>query len=689
MIPTAYKVYAFDGTDYTDISSKVINDPDIPVMIINPDQTPILQGFELETVEDLSNTLLPDNGIVCIEIDSIKKWYGYVESSHYDSGSLTYFYNVFNIFENLKNKTCYTHLAPIVHLATYNGRSAFDNVSSIYSGTSVISWNDCTLKELIETIFESDFYNGLVNTVTWSLGTGMTTIMENFCISSLCVKNIGTDFSDEEITAVTTDPNIIVWDFLSELFKMLGLRYYYTGIASITIVGTDTAPSTTDYKGALYDFGKWVNKYDYNTKKLKELKKFVVKQNILNIADYETELDVHRYFTPLIYGLPRINITNAYNSGSNLILKSGNYHKIPSSNLTMFNEMYFLGILNTSLQVNEDMTVLDNLNFTLLDRSVEQTRYIQTNIGTEFNIVSLTHAYISDYFSIVLSKETSFSTPYDMIISGFYTFGGTLNATYTYEAGTGNPSAVGKFRVQADGITIIFSHPLGDQLPYIYETDTGIAKEYRGTTGTPVYAAYALAGYSATYNSQTDEVILLVCGSDPSLVSGDSLHVINVSDAIDGEYAENTTSALSAGEYYNAGGGFIYLYDNGQDSVPNARIKPVFPKYLNYKNATSDGKTEQVINLRDYLVIYRPAYSTASDWKEDWFTVDMELTDNTLLFQAALYAPWWLYTYNEAYQTVVTESYNVDDTVVPVLTTSRKVIYNVRDHSINIEQDSV
>ena len=95
-----------------------------------------------------------------------------------------------------------------------------------------------------------------------------------------------------------------------------------------------------------------------------------------------------------------------------------------------------------------------------------------------------------------------------------------------------------------------------------------------------------------------------------------------------------------------------------------------------------------------HLVIYRPSYSSAGDWKEDWFAIDLEDTTNNLLINpsyrtTALTSFWWLYNYSQYYQQITRYTQNMDDdpTTAPATLNSRKITYNIDDNSIDVTQD--
>jgi hypothetical protein len=717
--PTAYKCYIFNGTDtYTDISSKVINDVSIPILAINPDQTPILQGIQLETAENYTATggdsTLDDGVFICLEIGTVKSWYGYIESSRYDYSSKTYFYEVFNIFENLKNKTCYTDLAANVHTNTFNGRSsAFDAVSAIYSGTSVISWNDLTLKELIEHIMEDSDYSGITHTVTWSYGSGfLKTVIENFCVSSLCLKNLGTDYSDEELTSVTVDPDIKLWDLLKELFRILGLRYYYTDALAITIAGTDTAPSTTDYMAndATWLLGKWVNRYDKDIKKVTEKKAFTIKQNMLNIVDYETsELteDLHRYFSPVMFGIPYIRVANFTQSGENLRLNLSNDHKIPEV-MTMFQEFYIKDQFNEILITGEDLNYNTPTSFIFANRTMQSVRYLQANLTSPIDITKIVITLDNENLwatSVITAPSHGLSSSYNASVTDFINNNARYFAAglYTWETGTAVPSAVGYYTIQdADTITVRRSliSPVS-VTTFVFENDGKVTGE-SGTSGSPYYVRVATADVEKTFDTTvTQDVTVITCGANHNIntATPDIVFINGVSDTIDGTYlyknrvgGSGLGNPLADDEYWtgaDTSATEIYIkHQTDHITVLPARIKPIFPKYAPTTKLT-DGKEEQAVNWTDYLVIYRPNYSTASDWKDDWFTVDIEDATYTILQKLASFVPWWFYHYNTAYQTVNSEKLNIDDIKTPVKTTARKIVYNVKDHSIDLEQDSV
>ena len=183
--------------------------------------------------------------------------------------------------------------------------------------------------------------------------------------------------------------------------------------------------------------------------------------------------------------------------------------------------------------------------------------------------------------------------------------------------------------------------------------------------------------------------VIIIYSNNHGVVASDTLRIFNTDEINDNYAYQSTLADLVTGEYYIATAHQIYILDEDQSLESWGIIKPKLYKYENFKNVTATGKNETSKSILDYLVIYRPSYSTDSDWKEDWYTIDMELTTNTTLFQSTLYSPWWFYYFNHFYQTVNSETFNLDDTVTPVYTTARKITYNAKDKSIDLEQDSV
>ena len=77
-----YKSYAWDGSTYTEISNEWKGSAVIPVLSINPDQTPVYQGLSFSTIEDYKETILAVGKYVAVEEDGAMIWYGRVASQN-------------------------------------------------------------------------------------------------------------------------------------------------------------------------------------------------------------------------------------------------------------------------------------------------------------------------------------------------------------------------------------------------------------------------------------------------------------------------------------------------------------------------------------------------------------------------------------------------------------------------------
>jgi hypothetical protein len=90
------------------------------------------------------------------------------------------------------------------------------------------------------------------------------------------------------------------------------------------------------------------------------------------------------------------------------------------------------------------------------------------------------------------------------------------------------------------------------------------------------------------------------------------------------------------------------------------------------------------------MVFYKPDYSEDSDWKEYWWTVDMQDATYNLLLNQATATYWFMYYFDTDYQLSYSREINIDDDFGdPVLGKALKVTHNVNDSSINILQQGL
>lgn len=707
----AYKIYSFNNTDtYTDISDSVINDISIPELLCNNDHSPVLQGMSLETATDLRSTHLSDNKVILLTVNGgteTVKYIGYVYDSEYSYENKVYTYNILHIFDKLQAKTT-SDIYDTLFGNLSDGTEYDARTSSIYSGTTAISWKDVKMYGLFKEVFLNNWFGGLTFTLDYTnLDTNSTTAFENFCVSDYCLRYLGTDFSDEELTTGTEDL-VKAWDLFVELFKIFGIKFVFnytfnnaSAVGTLKLYSSDDEPSLDDWETAEAD-QEDVNNYKVTRKKKGEGKRFLIKQNILNIEDNIDPEDIHRYFTPLIYGIPYQEINNIIQSGSDVQIDLPQNHLIPASNNTQIRDIKILSVITGDYSVDDgewDYSDADSID--LIDTTLEEVRYLITNLGADVGAIEACYirhtngvAYSTGDITLTshgLTNETIIiSDCYDQFMNWF------IAGTYTHETGTGYPSAAGKYRIQAGSDTIYVKKAVAPILQTVNtnRTNDGFIRITTGTTGTAKYIIsitekddYNPAGTGNT----TVKVITATHGITAG--SGDTLHINNTGlDDYDGNSwtEDNTATDLESGEYRVIDANTLYLYDDGEPDLDPAKLKPLFPKYQTEDTIQAVGITDKTINWRDYLVLYRPSYSTDGDWKEDWWTVDMSHATYNILQKTSLIDWWWLYSQDTSYAPVKGQELNIDDspTTSPNIKASKKIVWKVDSQSIDISQEA-
>jgi hypothetical protein len=714
-----YKIISYnDGTtNYTDISDYNIADLNVPFTKVNNDFSPIFEGLQLETTTDQSSGVLQNDDTILIAIDQdgteYVRFVGYVYRMEtvYSAGATLYRYEIRHIFDKLKDKTT----TDLYDTSFSDTTSKTLKESNIKNGITDIDWYDVTLYGVFEQIFASDWYDGLTFDIDYTNCSGnMQEVLDEYCLSSLCLRYLGTDYSDEEITSGTEDL-VNCWDLIRELLKTLGVKAYFnfdynsgSPTATVYLENANSKPTKTTFTDVD------VNTYAEQLKELTEQKRFILKQSMLTIQDNTDENNIHYYFSPVLYGIPWqvVNwIKTSTTTPANLDLMFPANHYFPATDNSVIRKLKFLdyGALEGDLEVGEGWNYKDTDEIEIPERDIVETRFIRTNLGTIYPIEEavIAKAYNLDaYTTITITGHGLTGNTYDLSIDTFFDTKGSIYiaGTYLWQTGTGNPTTAGYYKIQ-DANTIIVRKSQESILPNIaifayYGTITndGSVTEDQGSAGTPAYISY-IQDYTPATPPGNVKRIYTPAGHGIVPGSGDTLFIFGTgnSDYDGNSWTEQTTLAdLSSGEFYAdaIGGFYIYLYDDGESDVAQAKCKVVFPKYDNKQTLVSEGMSETSISLMDYLVIYRPGYSSAGDWKQDWFTVDFEAgVDNLLMNLDALtfdYHTFWnLYQYSQNYTTIISRTINIDDdpTTNPAIISSKQISYNLKDHSIDIIQD--
>jgi hypothetical protein len=716
-----YKIISYnDGTtNYTDISDYNIADLNVPFTKVNNDFSPIFEGLQLETTTDQSSGVLQNDDTILIAIDQdgteYVRFVGYVYRMEtvYSAGATLYRYEIRHIFDKLKDVTT----TDLYDTSFSDTTSKTLRESNIRNGiSSNIDWYDVTLYGVFEQIFASDWYDGLTFDIDYTNCSGnMQEVLDEYCLSSLCLRYLGTDYSDEEITSGTEDL-VNCWDLIRELLKTLGVKAYFnfdynsgSPTATVYLENANSKPTKTTFTDVD------VNTYAEQLKELTEQKRFILKQSMLTIQDNTDENNIHYYFSPLMYGIPNQHIYRITTSGSNLLVQLYGNHYFPATGNRVIREINFLneGAIRGALEVGEEWVYIGVSTIDAIDRDIAECRYIRVNLGSTFpisqidyNINKTTGVHYAEIDSDDAGWGAFLLQTYDITIGGFFnsllTF--FFSGTYTHNstsAGAGYPATAGQYNIDSTSGTVKITVSKTAISNYTGTVaNDGNVTEGQGSAGTPNYITNITEknDYNPTGGGNTTVKVITSILHGITAGDGDTLFIFNTGlTEYDGNsWTENnvTNTNLSSGEYRVIDANTIYIYDDGEDNIDYAKCKVVFPKYDNKQTLVSDGRSETSISLMDYLVIYRPGYSSAGDWKQDWFTVDFEAGTNNLLMNLdALtfdYHTFWnLYQYSQNYTDIISRTINIDDdpTTNPAVISSKQISYNLKDHSIDIIQD--
>ena len=699
-----YKIYSFADPTYTDISNLIVGDVKYTRSKVNNDLSPVFDGAGLQSVSDLSESSLASTNAILITYNTgteVVHWIGYVISAWYEYDSKLWNYDLAHIFNKLQEYTTTDLFDTLFADTTYKT----SRESSVKHDATDIDWYDVQLRGIFEQIFASDWFNGLTFALDYTTNCtdNMEDVLETNCISDLNLRYLGTDYGDEEIVDGTEDL-VNCYDLLRQLLKDLGIKiafdYTYSGSATIYLHNSDAKTGNQFSAFTTKD----INRYKKDTRKLAEQKSVVLKQSMLTIQDNIDPENIHYYFSPLMFGIPLQAISNITQSGTNAQIDLPYNHLIPASNNTQIRDLKILSVITGDYSVdNGDWDYTDANSIDLIDTIVEEVRYLITNLGADVGTIEA--CYIIHTSGIAYSTGSITLTGHgltneDIIISDCYDLYMNLfvAGTYTYEAGTGIPS-VGKYRIQnANEITVKkYVSPSTPQVS-TNRTNDGFIRITTGSTGTAKYIIsitektdYNPAGTGNT----TVKVITATHGITGG--AGDTLHINNTGlDDYDGQswIEDNTATDLEIGEYRVIDANTLYLYDDGEPDLDPANLKFMFPQLNHEVTLQTAGKEKQTINLMEYLVIYRPSYSTDGDWKQDWWTIDFEGTVYNLLMNVntittPLHDFWNLYQFQSYYAEIIARTMNLDDdpTTPPSILACKSIIHNIDDNSIDIIQD--
>ena len=675
-----YKAYAWDGSTYTEISNEWKGGAVVPVLAINPDQTPVYQGLSFSTIEDYKTGILAVGKYVAVEKDGSMIWYGRVASNRYNVNTKMNEYNIDSYFEKLKTDT-------VVELSFYLqlNASAPDCIeinTSLPAGhldgngmwiANTLTYFEITVKGFIKAMIEG---SGFLNmTAVFDLDTNIDAVISAFKINHKNLETWKSKYSDYE--SETNLYNML--DILSIILKIFGLRMFVSDTETITVKGSDTAPDIESFDD------NYVFEYDRSTKSAEKFKRVFLKQKEYLIRDDIDPENPDYYFSVgVLFSYNRV--LDMINSGSDLELTFALAHKIPAANNSMFTKLKMIGYSEGTIDQSEgEWSVSDTDKIKLIGRQLTDMRCSQTNVGDYVNIVSTTIYAVAGATTVIshLTFADAYTSTANIIIYGCYNndMKVYVEGNYTYEAGTGDPSDGGKFRIQADGKIRIRHFALPAYTRTLTYANEGIVHENLGTTGTPKYIQYA----RRTTQSGMPVIAIHYSSAGHGVVNTDKYSVFGTS-GLNGDYTYNNTLP-DATKYHIFSSTVIHILDEGQDIESYCDLRVWNEEYELSKQLTTEGRDDSDVRLYDYLTIYRPNYSTAGDWKDDWKTVSLQDTVNTLLLNATLYSPWWFYFFSPYYQTIYSESISVEDTQTADLTKARNVQIDIGNKSISIDQD--
>ncbi|HQO23342.1 MAG TPA: hypothetical protein PLM72_09705, partial [Spirochaetota bacterium] len=451
-----YKIYSWDWSSYTDISDDVKDISNIPILAINPDQSPVFEGVTLKSIVDMTETgneYLSVGKYIAVEIDGHKRYYGVVKSSYFDYESQLWNYSVNHYFQKLKDDTptelsfyiqLYMSTPDVVEIATDLPAGYIDGNNVWQPDT--LTYFEITIKGFLKAMIEGP---GFLNmTAVFDLDTDKTTLLESFKISHKNLESWKSNYADYEL-----EYNLYnMLDILVVILKIFGLKMYFSDTETITVSGNDTAPTFDTFTPAD------VNSYSKREKESEMLKQIYLQQKEFLIKDIIDPKNPDYYFSVgVLFSYNRV--LDMIDSGDDLELTFALDHKLPTANNTMFTKLKMLGYNEGEIdQEQEEWSISDTDKIKLTGKALTEMRYSQTNVGDEFTLDSatITHTIANIAYSTIVATDIGLSLE-TLSITGCFTWFmlAFVQGSYTYETGSGNPSGAGKYRVQDDDTIII------------------------------------------------------------------------------------------------------------------------------------------------------------------------------------------------------------------------------------------
>jgi hypothetical protein len=664
-----YKTYAWDGSTYTEISNEWKGSAVIPVLALNPDQSLIYQGLSFSTIEDYKSTILAVGQFVAVEKDGDMIWYGVVASNKYNYNTRMNEYNVDSYFEKLKDNTPVEIEAYL--RTTLNSSYRTTVATSLPVGLiGTLTYYDITITGLLNTLVE-----GFLNmTVVYDLGTNLTTILNNLKVNNKNILYWKSKFSSYELTS----DNYNGLDLFTVICRAFGLRAYISDTETVTIKGSDAAPGNDTFSDD-YIFG-----YDRSAKSAEKFKQVFLKQKeflIRDVLDFENT--DYYYSVGVLFSYNTVK--RIFDNGSDIDIEFYYDHKL---DVAIFKRLKFLGYKEGTYDITElDWESVDSKTIKIYDQNVlDDVRHFQKDDPATWNVTSTSIVHSSDisYSTLIIAENHRLAlSQVPVRCSGAVDYSGHTSGDYTYEAGTGNPSADGLYRVQNNNTIIVRKTVLSVPDFTVTVTDSGTIEEIL-----IYFAAIPYFIENSTRTTYSGKNVIAIKSLYYGLQANEKKLTLRNTAGIDGDYyLDNTLSTNYSYAAESMPSGIFYILDQGQelDEVMTVRIENE-DKEISMQLTTA-GREDQNINLNDYLTIYRPSYATDSTWKDIWKVVSLQETVYTLLLKAAIYAPWWFYYFSPYYQAIYSESIEIEDLEDADKTKVRNMQIDIGNKSISIDQD--
>jgi uncharacterized protein CbrC (UPF0167 family) len=247
-----YKIYSFNGTDYTDISQYAVSYPDIPLRVErNSDFSLIIKPLQIDFVNDMSSALRAADLILAIEKDGVKFAYYVIQTATQDIETEVWTVSARHILDTMKDEDLTDYINSTNVTSTNTNTGYYENTATP-GVTQEIVLKALPAHKCLEYAIEN--FSDIFDTCTFDFETpaNQVTFETYFCLERAVAK-----FKSEN--------NATLWDWFNQTVRAFAFGVYFEDNKIILRRHTVTTTPATHNAGVAHNYAdEFYNSQEFN-----------------------------------------------------------------------------------------------------------------------------------------------------------------------------------------------------------------------------------------------------------------------------------------------------------------------------------------------------------------------------------------------------------------------------------------